>query len=86
MMQIEFLAKIYCNLFFFFSGVGVWRWRIQEKKANENSIKNSTEKRVICYFWPVLEDITHWQRLWDTFGFFLKISDFTGKFLYEINK
>lgn len=63
MMQIDCLAKIYCNLFFFFSGVGVWRWGIQKRRENENSIGNSAEKTVIselvyCYFWPVLEDIT----------------------------
>lgn len=91
MMQIELLAKIYCNLFFFFSGVGVWRWGIQERRANENNTENSTEKTVIsklvyCYFWPALEDITHWQSLWNIFGFFLKISHFTGKFLSEMDK
>jgi nicotinamide riboside transporter PnuC len=48
MMQIEFFAKVYCNLFFFFffflSGVGVWRWKIQEKRANENNTEDSAEK------------------------------------------
>lgn len=47
MMQIEFFAKIYCNLFFFFFRGGCLKVGESKKEDNENNIKNSAEKTVI---------------------------------------